>query len=106
MKDNDNITIYLFLIFITILVVVGTVFKKDNNNSKNKYPYIISTQHGFKIDIDNDIMKLACKHHGIKYNDIRWDTINETFIFIRESGEICLVFNSSFLNYLNDNKDH
>ena len=70
-------------------------------------PIAVTRQSGFVIEVDNDLMKAACLCHGIGSQDIRWDTINDNFVFIMKDGKTGYVFteyfrqSKAFKEYLN-----
>ena len=64
-------------------------------------PIAVTRQSGFVIEVDNDLMILACKYHNIDSDAILWDTMNDNFMFYRDDQK-CFVFTTAFKEYLNE----
>jgi hypothetical protein len=65
-------------------------------------PIAVTRQSGFVIEVDNELMKSACRYHNIGSNGIIWDTVNDNFVFYRD-GQKCFVFTNGFKEYLSKN---
>ena len=92
-----NIIFILFVLVFSFVICVA-IFQKVNE------PISVTTQHGFNIEVNNEIMLLARQYHNIPEDGLIWCTVNESFMFYRD-GKKCYVFTLGFKEYLDTNSD-
>lgn len=88
-----EIALFLAFIVIVVFIMLDYVERQETNS------YIVASQAGFEIDVNNEIMIEACKFHSISNTEIRWDIVNKDFVFYRDNKR-CYVFTQDFRNYL------
>jgi len=94
-KTSACVFLGCFVLWLGIMVASHTAISADK-------PLAVTRQSGFVIEVDNELMKSACRYHNIGSNGIIWDTVNDNFVFYRD-GQKCFVFTNGFKEYLSKN---
>ena len=89
-------SIGIFLALLVIAYFVGVGIASYDMAMDMDDTIAVTRQSGFSIEVDSDLMKSACKCHGIGEQDIRWDTVNNNFVFIMKNGKTGYVFTEFF----------